>query len=201
MSARFVPRLLAQLRDVLISSPTDGDGIFYNSSSQKWENSAGGGGSQTIQASPGTLVTAAEILAVRSSTGLVTLVAAPGAGKVNVPVFASLQFTAGETPYIGVEAPECRFFVVPSAAWLDWSNPPWAVFKASEVLIFDGGADCFAATYAGTVHGSADGVGSPITDFENTEIVLAASGFEGIAEGDGTLFVTVLYWTIDLVGM
>ena len=37
-------RKLAQLLDVAIVDPQDGDGLSYNSSSEKWENAAGGGG-------------------------------------------------------------------------------------------------------------------------------------------------------------
>jgi hypothetical protein len=143
------------------------------------EGSGGGGGSSPVQASEGTLV------------------AAPGAGLVNVPVFVAMQFTAGGTIYTFADGTD-KFYVVPSAAWLDWSSPPYAIFPLAEVLRFNSsGESNFSTAPAGGYNLAHDAQASPVADFEDTEIVLATSS-AGIADGDGTLFVTVLYWTIPL---
>lgn len=42
------PPLLGSLKDVNITSPSNNDALVYNSTTQKWENGAGGGGSLDI---------------------------------------------------------------------------------------------------------------------------------------------------------
>ena len=42
------PTVLANMSDVNITSPTTGQALVYNATTQKWENGAGGGGSSTL---------------------------------------------------------------------------------------------------------------------------------------------------------
>jgi hypothetical protein len=61
---------LSQLNDVEITTPSDGQGLVYNSTTQKWENGAGGGAVDSVNGQTGVVVLdAADVGAATAAQG------------------------------------------------------------------------------------------------------------------------------------
>jgi hypothetical protein len=144
---------------------------------------SGGGGAQVLAASSPVTVSSAEILAL--DTVPKQLVAAAGAGTVQVPLGAALRYKATATPYVTGGA----FLFIATAANSTLTDP---VFQAISTGLLDQTADAFGAN---SVAGAA-GAGAPLTQFANSPLVLTSNG--PLTGGTGTLVCVVYYVTLVL---
>ncbi len=110
---------LAALTDVDLTSPSDADVLTYDAGSSTWKNAVGGAGSP-----PPVVVDldTADLLTLHSSP--VELIAAPGVGRVLIPVSVSLQTVFVSRPFL--MTPDA-FVGVPQFAW-GAGGTPWSAF-------------------------------------------------------------------------
>lgn len=144
-------------------------------------------------------ITSAQLLALNSS--FITLVAAPGAGKVIMPSAVTIQYKAGTTAYTITDSATDALFTI----WgTDEDN---VAFAAAQAGFIDQSTNQLAISMGGALYNviqastwppaldetNTDGVQ---TAFVNTALTLAANDAPTL--GNGTLVVYVTYGIITL---
>jgi hypothetical protein len=167
---------------------------------QGWQTVEATGGGDSLLSLAAVTITSPEMLDIHNTPQ--EIVAAPGAGKVTVPVYGAAHYRFGTTPYAAAAA-AVTWQIAHESNWNNNLGDPYlALLVGADAvplyqLVVDQSEDRFAA--GSFVQNSVPNLlaASSLTDYENQPLMLF--GGTAITDGDGELDVTVLYHEITLV--